>query len=223
MLTNRSYWTGRHLPLLSPDNDGGGPAGPSGATAATAATGESGPTGSGEKGDDKEALKRMGEQRDAAREEARRVAEERDALLKEKNDLAAADQKRKDDEAAASGKWEELAKKREGELKSAKDEAAALQARNDQLQTALENGLATSWAALPEEVRKQGEELISEDDVLLRFEYLHKPSTQALVAKLTDKAETSRGNGPNPKPGGTGTRSVEDEAKALNQSGSYAM
>lgn len=229
MLISKSFWIGRHLPLLSPDNDGGGgPDGPSGATAATAATGASGSTGStGATGDaeefagiaglgdaGKEAIRRERAAAKVAADEAKKARDERDALLKEKNDLAAEDQKRKDKEAAESGKWEELATKREGELKSAKDEAASLQAQVDQFKAAMEQGLADAWAKLPEAVRKQGEELVAEGDILGRFTFMHKPSTQALVKELTDKAETLRGNGKNPKPTGDGKVTSEEASKS---------
>jgi hypothetical protein len=171
----------------------------------------------------KSAVAKEREARKLAAADAKKAKEERDALLAEKAERETAEAKAAEEAAAKKGEFEALAKKREGERDAAKQEAASLQAQVDQLKTAMEEGLATSWAALPDAVRKQGEELIDEDDVLARFAFIHKPSTQALVKELSTKAEADRGNGPNPKPGGTGARSVEDEAKALNQSGTYAM
>jgi hypothetical protein len=171
----------------------------------------------------KSAVAKEREARKLAAADAKKAKEERDALLAEKAERETAEAKAAEEAAAKKGEFEALAKKREGERDAAKQEAASLQATLDQYQTALETGLADAWTKLPESVRKLGERLHEENDVLGRFTFLHDPDTQSLVKELSDKAETDRGNGPNPKPGGNGARSVEDEAKALNQSGNYAM
>lgn len=168
----------------------------------------------------KDALRRLKEQREAARKEAADTKAERDALLKEKTDRDAAEQARKDKEAAESGKWEELATKREGELKSAKDEGAALKAENDQLREAMKTGTESGWKDLPDPVRKLGEKQHPEDDVLGRWTFLHDPDTTALVKELTSRGDTARGNGADPKSRGSGK--VTDEAKKQAQAGLYS-
>jgi hypothetical protein len=214
-------------PFLSPDGDGGGASGDNSANANNA-----NPGGKEGDGNGAEAFKPITSEADLAQYKAdlrKNIAADLRRSIKAELDAErtsaeeAARKKKEIDDAAAKGEFETAKKSLETDLQAAKDEAASLQARLDQYQTALESGLNDAWAKLPEEIRKIGEKQHDENDTLARFSFLHDADTQALVAKLSDKAETSRGNGPNPKPGGTGTRSVEDEAKALNQSGSYAM
>lgn len=179
--------------------------------------------GEGEKGDDKAALQRMGEQRDAARADAKRMQEERDALLQEKTAREAADQKARDDDAKKRGEFETLAATREAERDEARTEAATLRAENDQLRAAMAAGIEAGWKNLPESVRKIGEKQHGDEDVLGRFQFLHDPDTAALVKQLSEREPTKPGNGRDPKSSGRSRNTVEQEAAALRQRGGYAM
>lgn len=191
-----------------------GAAGSESQASGTEAQGQQANQGGGEKGDDKEALKRMGEQRDAARAEAKKIQDERDALLKEKQEREAAEAKAKEEDAAKRGEFEALAKKREEERDAAKADVARLTADNDQYRAAMAEGIEAGWKALPEAVRKLGEKQHAEDDVLGRFRFLHDPDTTALVKQLTEKVGTTRGNGHDPKVSGTRGTVSSDEARA---------
>lgn len=212
MLT-KDFWAGRHFPLFEADTGAA-----SGGTESESKSGEQSnqddsKKGDGEKGDDKEALKRLGEQRDAARTETQTVKEERDALLKEKTDRAAAETKRKEKEAAEAGKFEELAATRERERDEALTEATSLKAENDQLKAAMTEGLAVRVKGIPESVRDTLNDTFSDDDVLGRWNWLHKPSVLKLI---TEKAETARGNGRDPRAGMT-SDGKPDAAKLVNE------
>lgn len=221
MLSSRSWWTSRHFPLLAPDGEGGGGGGAtgseggsgaagggSGAAGGTGGTGGTGSTGTDDGIDEsslnengKAALKRLRDQREAARAATKAAEDERDALRKEKSDRDAADAKAKDDAAAASGKWEELATKRETDLTAAKADVTRLGGENAQLKTAITAVLDAEWKELPAEVRDAY--LGAEDDPLAKLAFL--PKGKALAAKLADKADPKRGNGRDPKAGGDGT------------------
>lgn len=140
---------------------------------------------------------------------------------------AAAEQSRKDKEAEdakKAGDFEKVETTLKADVEKFKSEATSLQAQLDQYKSAMETGLNEQWAKLPDAVRKLGEKQHGEDDVLGRFAFLHDPDTEALVTELAGKSgETPRGNGRDPRSTGNAARSVEDEAKALNRTGSYAM
>lgn len=137
---------------------------------------------------------------DALKETQKKLAD----LERDKADRETAEAKAKEAEAAKKGEFEELATKREQERDAAKADATRLTAENDQFRAAMATGVAAGWKDLPEEVRKVGEKQHPEDDVLGRWSFLHDPDTKALVAKLTDKSETKRGNGRDPRPTGAG-------------------
>jgi hypothetical protein len=122
MLISHSWWTGRALPFLAPDGDGaGGDGAQSDSNAdAEAKHDESKSKNPVEQGDDKEALRRMGEQRDAARKEALDAKKERDALQREK-------EQREADEAKAKGDYEKLAEDRQKRI----DELEANEKKRD--------------------------------------------------------------------------------------------
>jgi hypothetical protein len=168
----------------------------------------------GEKGDDKEALRRLGEQRDAARTEAQTAKEERDALLREKSERDAAEQKRKDQEAKEAGKFEELATTRERERDEARGDAASLKAENDQLREAITEGLSARIASLPESVRETLNDTFGEDDVLGRWTWLHKPSVLKLIAEKAERSESAAGNRRDPRANGTGKVTNEEATRA---------
>ena len=171
--------------------------------------------GGGERGDDKEALRRMGEQRDAARADLKAANERLAALEQDKADRDAAEQKRRDEEAAASGQWQDLATKREGELKTAKDDLARLKTENDRLREAISAGLDAQLKALPEKARKVLDATFGADQVMERWAWLHKPEVQELI---TDKTEATRGSGADPKATGAKGRptaqQIADEMRA---------
>lgn len=148
----------------------------------------------------KSALTKQRDARKAAAARAKAAEDERDALRQEKAAREEAERKRKDKEAKEAGRFEDLANERERERDAAKSEAATLQAQLDQYKTALEAGLDDAWAALPETVRELWDG--DDDDVLGRFAFMHKPAVKKLVKEFGDKAETARGNGRDPKPGG---------------------
>jgi len=169
-------------------------------------------SGTGEKGDDKAALSRMGEQRDAARTQLSEVTAERDALLKEKQQREAADQKATEEAAEKRGEYEALAKKREAERDEARTQVAALTAEIDQLKTAMTTGLDEEFGKLPATVQKLWKG--ANDDVLGRFSFLHDADVQKLVTELEEKGEAVRGSGQNPKPGDDSKVDVEAARKS---------
>ncbi len=137
---------------------------------------------------------------------ARRTAEKRVKDL-ETAEQARTDAQRKADEAAAAkaGEWETLASKRERERDEATTEATTLRTEVDQLRAAMAGGLKDGWKALPDRLRKIGERLHGEDDVLGRWGFLHDPETVALARELTEKTPAARGNGADPPAGANGT------------------
>jgi hypothetical protein len=151
------------------------------------------------------------------RARANKLQDERDALLKEKQDREAAEQKRKEKEAAEAGKFEELAATRERERDEAKNEATSLKAENDQLRAAITGVLDSEWKTLPVEVTDAY--LGADDDPLAKLAFL--PKGKVLAAKLTEKAETQRGNGRDPR-AGTTTNGVSDEAARKANASRYA-
>lgn len=164
--------------------------------------------GLGDKG--KEAIRKEREAAKAAATRAKDAETKLAELEKERSEREAADQKKKDEDAAAAGKWEELAVKREGELKSATDEVATLKAENDQYKAAMADGLEAQLKALPDKLRKLLEEAVPEDNVLGRWQWLHKPTFQELVKDATAAADPKRGNEGGPK--STGNGKVDDTA-----------
>ncbi len=209
----------RVLPMLSPDEGGGGGGSSESATetAKPEQKDEFDGLDLGDKG--KEAIKREREARKAA-EDARKTADDELATLrKEKADREAAEQKRKEKEAAEAGKFEELATTRERERDEAKTELTRLTSEVDQFKAAMTEGIKSGWKDLPDEVRKIGEKQHAEDDVLGRFQFLNDPDTKALVAKLTGSTEGKAAHGRDPK--ATGPSKPTNEAASKAQAAIY--
>lgn len=222
----RSLWLAGRGPFLKPDGTEGGSEGKEGEQKTDAAKAEGDDTakddldgveGLGDKG--KEAIRKERAAAKAAADALKDVQKKLADLEKERDERTAAEAKAKDEEAAKKGEFEQLAAKREAERDEAKAEAATLKAENDQLRTAMAEGIAAGWKALPEAVRKIGEKQHDETDVLGRFQFLHDPDTAALVKELTEKGERKAGNGYSPKSSGDGKVSDEDKRKA--QAGLY--
>lgn len=153
------------------------------------------------------------------RRRANTLQSERDEMAKRLDALEKADKKRREDEAAEAGKFEELAQTREQERDSAIQERDALKAENLKLRDTLKAGVEEDWKALPEEVRKVGEKSYPEDDVMGRYSFLTDPDTKALVAKIAGNGDgTSRreGNTPPPKPRDGATTGDDDVARRRN-------
>lgn len=217
MLTNRAFWASQRLPLLAPEGETGGSTnsdGGSGAATATETTECKDDIdqidGLGDKG--KEAIRKEREAAKAAADRAKAAEKRLAELEREKSEREAADLKAKEDEAAKKGEFETLAKKREEERDEAKREATSLKAENDQLRAAIAAVLDAEWKALPDEVRDAY--LGAEDDPLAKLAFLPKGKT--LAAKLSEKAEHARGNGRDPKAGGTSERANDETARAAN-------
>lgn len=191
MLSSRTFWQGRSFPLFDTEDTGGGTnddgnKGDTGRDAGNADDQQK--TGDGEKGDDKEALRRMGEQRDAARKDAADMKKRLDAIED-------AEKKRRDKEAKEAGKFEELANEKDAELKTATGRVADLEKQVEALTAAIDAVLDSEWKQLPEEVRDAY--LGDDDDPLAKLKFL--PRGKKLAEKLTEKNETGTGNrqGPN--------------------------
>jgi hypothetical protein len=222
MLTSKTFWTGRHLPMLLPDSDG-----------SAGAQSESKPADvkqDDNKADDLDTIKDLGDAgKEAIRKEraaakaavdrAKAAEEERDALKAEKADREAAATKAQEEEAAKKGEFEALAKKREQERDAAKSEATSLKAENDQLRTAIAAVIDAEWKDLPKEV--QDAYMGEDDDPIAKLAFL--PKGKALAVKLAGKTETKVGNGRDPKSTNSQTRNVEEEARLINRAGNYAM
>lgn len=171
----------------------------------------------------KSAVAKERDARKAAAADAAKAKEERDALLAEKREREAAEAKRKEAEAKEAGKFQELAEARETERDAAQAEAAALKAENDQYKAAMADGLAAQLKAIPDKLRTLLEDAVPEDDVLGRWQWLHKPSFQELVKDAAGTTEPRRGNEGGPRSAGAGAATVETERKALAARGGYAM
>lgn len=236
MLGSRDFWASQHFPLLKPDGESGGGGGAGtgseGGSGAAGGTGSAGGTGGagggsgdpdaelelGDKG--KAAIKAVREERDTLKQRATDAEKELAALRQEKADREADEQKRRDDEAAQSGKWEELATKRETDLNAAKGEVTQLTGELDQYKTAVSKLLDDEWKALDDEAREAFSAAGGNDeDPLARLAYL--PTGKKHTAKRAERTETARGNGRDPKSGG-GAGKVTDEAKQKAQAGLYS-
>jgi len=199
MLSNRTYWIGRHLPLLSPDTDSS--AGPESESKPDSAddTHKDDLEDNKDLGDaGKEAIRKERAAAKAAADRAKAAEAERDALKAEKADREAANAKAQEEEAAKKGEFEALAKKREQERDAAKSEATSLKAENDQLRTAIAAVIDAEWKDLPKEVQEVY--LGADEDPIAKLAFL--PKGKALAAKLSGKADINPGNGRNPKSGG---------------------
>lgn len=152
--------------------------------------------GLGDKG--KEAIRQERAAAKAAAADAAKAREERDALLKEKQERDAAAVKAREKAAAEAGKFEELAATREQERDAATADAARLTAAVDQYKAAVEKVLADEWKALPPEaIEAYTAAGGKDDDPLGKLVFL--PAGKKLAAKLADKGDPKRGNGPDPR------------------------
>lgn len=211
---SRMFRVNRAMPFLSPDGEGAG-AGGAGAGSETHTTDTKADDPDKIEGlsdNDKEAFKRMRDQREAARAEARKAQEERDALLKDKTEREAAEAKARDEEATKKGEFEKLAAERQTALDTAKSENKALKADNDAMREAINGFLDAEWKALPAEVRDAY--LGADDDPLAKLTFL--PKGKALAEKLagTAQKETKRGNGADPRASGSSSADNSAAQKA---------
>lgn len=215
MLSNRSFWTGRHLPYLAPDADGGASSDSTTTSPAPVTDDLDARTDLGDAG--KAAIRKERDAAKAASDRAKVAEAELETLRKEKLDRDAAEQKRSDDEAAAAGKWEQLATKRESELKTAQDEAISLKAENDQFRAAMKIGVEAGWKDLPAALQIAGK-FLPEGDVVGRWLYLNDADVQKQIKDI-QKGEPARGTGRDPKPnGGDGKPDIQkltEEMRAL--------
>ena len=204
---SRSFYEGRHFPLLAPDDGtggGGAPADPP------------------ENDDDLEDLEGVGASgKDAIKKEraaaraaltARKAAEkERDTLLAEKTQREADDKKRQEDEAKTQGQFEKLAEDRGAELAAAKAENETLKKRLADVEEVVKTIVDEDWKTLPKEV---ADVYTGEDtDVVAKLKWL--PKGKALADRI-DGEKRVHGNGPGPKSTGkTDLPSVESIKKEM--------
>ncbi len=162
-----------------------------------------------------------------AERDARKAAEKtaRDTA-KELETLKAAKVKEDEDKQAEQGKWKELAEKRDADLtKTATDLTTA----TTELET-LRTYVSGDVEAIVKQVKDAKDSPAAKalldfhpgDDAtateLLAWAQKAKPR----LAELTDTKETSRGNGPNPKPAGNHQINIDQEVKTAKRRGSYS-
>lgn len=212
----RSLLAGHHGPLLAPEgNDGGGGGTGTQDGAKTADPGGTKGDGASHDGNAGAVTFTAEQQREVdriaaqARKDGKKAAEDAATATQQ-----AAERQRQIDADVAKGEFESARQKLTGDLTAAQTERDRLSAENDQLRAAMATGLEAGWKALPEPVRKVGEKQHPEADVLGRWQFLHDPDTQALVSSLAEKADTIRGNGHDPKPGGDAKPSGEDAKRS---------
>ncbi len=131
------------------------------------------------------------------------VEKERDQLRKEKTARDAAEAKDREEAAAKRGEFEELATKREQERDAATADVTRLTAENDQLRSAIAAVIDAEWKTLPADVRDLY--LGADDDPFAKLVFL--PKAKAHVEK--NKRDTTRGNGPDPRPNGAAGPTLE--------------
>jgi hypothetical protein len=140
--------------------------------------------------------------------------------LKADQDRKAEDdrKKREADDLKAKGEFETVEKQLRTDLETAGGERDRLKEENDQLRAAMKTGVEAQWKELPPALQLAGK-LLPEDDVLGRWNYLNDADVQKQI-KESQKGETQRGNGRDPKAGGTGKPADADKQKA--QAGLYS-
>lgn len=232
MQLSRAFWASRSYPLFAPDGTEGGGTGTGNGEGDPANAGTEGAKdgdGKGKGDGDLDGIEGLGDAgKEAIRKERAAAKAANDALKdvqkkladleKDKADREAAEAKAKEDEAKQKGEFEQLAAKREEERDAAKADVTRLTAENDQYRAAVEKVLADEWKALPAEaIEAYAAAGGKDDDPLGKLSFL--PAGKKIAAKLAEKGEAQRGNGPNPRPGGNGT--VPDADKRKAQAGMY--
>ncbi len=141
--------------------------------------------------------------------------EGRDAADKAAKDAAAAaDEKRKQDEAVARGEFDKVRADLESDRDGLKGERDRLKADNDDLRAVLMPTMDAQWTAIPDEIKAFYDG--GDDDLIAKSKFItkSKPMIDKLTAQQNEKNEALRKVPTTPRPNGNGQGDDAEARKA---------